>query len=79
MLEFVTMIGVILLVLISISIREKQKFILEQNKLFKVKNKLTGETFVVDSAKKEDSERTEFLIYTDNQWQWVLSDMYIPY
>lgn len=74
------MVGVIILVLVSISINEKLKLPLEQNKRsFKVKNKLSGETFVVYSIKNEDSNRTEFLIYDNNQWQWVLSDMYIPY
>lgn len=74
------MVGVIILVLISMSINEKQKLILEQDKLlFKVKNKLSGKAFVVYSIKSEDNELTEFLIYENNQWQWVLSDMYIPY
>lgn len=73
------MVGVIILVLISISIYSRQSFILEEHKLlFKVKNKLTGETFFVYSAKNEESGRTEFLIYNNNQWQWVLSDIYIP-
>lgn len=74
------MVGVIILVLVSVSINEKQKLILEQGRgLFKVKNKLSGKAFVVYSIKSEDSERTDFLIYDNNQWQWVLSDKYIPY
>jgi hypothetical protein len=73
------MVGVILLVLISIPIYSRQQLILEEHRLlYKVKNKLTGEIFFVFSAKNEESGRTEFLIYNNNQWQWVLSDTYIP-
>jgi hypothetical protein len=73
------MVGVILLVLISISIFSRQSVVLEEHRmLFKVKNKLTGEIFFVYSAKNEENGRTEFLIYNNNQWQWVLSDTYIP-
>lgn len=74
------MIGVIIIVLVSISINAKQKIMMEQNKmLFKVKHKLNGKTYVVYSIKNVESERTEFLIYDNDQWQWVLSDIYIPY
>lgn len=76
------MIGVIILVFVSISINQKQKLILEDNKfLFKVINKLNGKIFNVYSIKNEDSARTEFLIYDNDQdkWLWVLSDIYIPY
>ncbi|UCZ55081.1 hypothetical protein LGQ02_10290 [Bacillus shivajii] len=78
--EFITMIGVIILVFVSISINARQKGLIEQNKmLFKVQNKFSGKTFNVYSIKKVDSDRTEFLIYENNEWKWVLNDIYLPY
>ncbi|MCT8137765.1 hypothetical protein H1D32_08345 [Anaerobacillus sp. CMMVII] len=76
--EFIILLGVIVLAIAYFSINEKLSLIKEQAK-FKVKNKLDGKTYIVYSVKNENSERTEFLIYDDGQWQWVLSDIYIPY
>ncbi|OIJ20736.1 hypothetical protein BKP45_08015 [Anaerobacillus alkalidiazotrophicus] len=78
--EFVIMIGVVIIVLVCFSIKEKLCLINEQNKaFFKVKNKVNGKVYTVYSVKNESNEGTKFLIFDNNKWQWVLSDIYIPY